>query len=56
MRTQDFASSTTFASNFTSKVMEYTARFDTPTRDGVALEAFLGDLTDRQKIKSKGDA
>ena len=49
IRTQNFADSATFASNFTSKVMEYSARFDTPTRNGVALELFLGDLTDRIK-------
>ena len=55
MRNQDFAESVAFASNFTSKVMEYTAKFDTPTRNGVALELFLGDLTERLKI-SKGDA
>ena len=49
MRTQDFSESATFASNFTSKVMEFTAKFDTPTRNGVALELFLGDLTERLK-------
>ena len=53
LRNQNFVDSTAFASNFTSEVMRYTAKFDTPSRDGVALEAFLGELTDRQK--SKGD-
>lgn len=49
IRTENFADSTVFASDFTSKVMEYTAKFDTPERDGVALELFLGDLTERLK-------
>ena len=53
MQAQDFAASTSFASNFTSKVMEYSAKFDTPTRDGVALELFLGDLTDSIKKSAK---
>jgi pyridoxine kinase len=51
LRTEKFDDSASFASDFTSGVMRYTAKFDTPTRDGVALEAFLGELTDRQRIK-----
>lgn len=51
LRTQKFDASASFASDFTSEVMRYTAKFDTPARDGVALEAFLGKLTDRQRKK-----
>lgn len=47
LRSGDFKASARFASEFTSKVMSHTAKFDTPTRDGVALEAFLHELTER---------
>lgn len=55
MITKKFAESAAFASDFASKVMKYTAKFDTPTRDGVALECFLGDLTSRQEKRCEGD-
>ena len=53
LRTDNFSTSAEFASDFTSHVMRYTAKFDTPTRDGVALEAFLGDLTKRITINKE---
>lgn len=33
-----------FASDFICRVMEYSAEFDTPVREGVAFERFLGEL------------
>lgn len=33
-----------FASDYICKVMEYSARFDTPVRDGVAFEHFMAEL------------
>ena len=45
----DFYSSLVFASNFVAEVMEYSARFSTPRRDGVAFEAFLGELTPKSR-------
>ena len=36
------------AANFTRRVMEYSAQFETPEREGVALEAFLGELAFRR--------
>ena len=53
MRTKNFFSAIEFASDFTSRVMAFTADFDTPTRDGVALEAFLCELTERAKLREK---
>ena len=35
-----------FASDFITRVMEYTARFDTPEREGVAFEGFLFELAE----------
>lgn len=49
LRSSDFFKSAEFASDLTSKVMRFSAEFDTPTRDGVALEAFLGELCARGK-------
>lgn len=39
-----FADAIRFAADFTRRVMEYSSHFDSPVRDGVALEAFLGEL------------
>ena len=50
LRSLDFFASAKFASDFTSKVMNFSADFDTPTRDGVALEAFLGELCARNDL------
>lgn len=50
LRSHDFFASAEFASDFTSKVMNFSADFDTPTRDGVALEAFLGELCARNDL------
>ena len=44
LRGESFEVATRRASDFTSKVMRYSARFSAPERDGVALEAFLGEL------------
>ncbi len=41
----DLKFSTTTASNFISKVVEYTSMFDHDKNDGVLFENFLGDLT-----------
>ena len=35
-----------FASDYISRVMEYTSQFDTPEREGVAFEHFMAELTD----------
>lgn len=44
LRGDGFEAALHTAADFTRRVMEYSARFDTPDRDGVALEAFLGEL------------
>ena len=44
LRGDEFAGAITTAADFTRKVMEYSAKFNTPEREGVALEAFLGEL------------
>ena len=41
---ESFENAIKLSSNFTHKVMEHTNQFDSPVRDGVALEAFLGEL------------
>ena len=46
LRTDSLSDSARFASEFTSRVMLYTSRFDTPARDGVALEAFICELAE----------
>ena len=35
-----------FASDYVCRVMAYSARFDTPVRDGVAFEKFMAELTE----------
>ena len=45
MKNKDFESSIILASDFTRRVMEYSSRFSTADRDGVAFEAFLGELS-----------
>ncbi len=49
LRGEGFEYATHRAADFTSRVMEYSSRFSTPEREGVAFEAFLGELarTDR---------
>ena len=44
LRGDEFAGAITTAADFTRRVMEYSAQFNTPEREGVALEAFLGEL------------
>lgn len=44
MRNGDFEKSIVLASDFTRRVMEYSSKFPTAERDGVAFEAFLGEL------------
>ncbi|MBQ9112050.1 MAG: pyridoxamine kinase [Clostridia bacterium] len=44
LRGDSFEASIRFAADFTRRVMDYSSRFDSPTREGVALEAFLGEL------------
>ncbi len=40
----DFYESVRYSSDLVARVMEFSALFDTPKRDGVALEAFLGEI------------
>jgi pyridoxine kinase len=47
---EDFYPSLVFASDFVGRVMEYSSKFDTPVRDGVAFEAFLGELAHNNKL------
>lgn len=44
LRNEDFENSVRLAADFTGRVMRYSARFGTPEREGVAFEAFLGEL------------
>ena len=44
MREKSFKEAAVFASDFTKRVIEYSARFDTPIRNGVAFEPFLREL------------
>lgn len=44
LRNKDFRAAVARASDFTRKVIEYSSRFDTPTRNGVAFEPFLSEL------------
>ena len=41
----DFEAAVHSSSDFTRRVMDYSSRFPTPAREGVAFEAFLGELT-----------
>ena len=45
LRNKDFRTSVARASDFTRKVIEYSSQFDTPLRNGVAFEPFLGELS-----------
>lgn len=42
----DERSAIRFASDYISRVMEYTSQFDTPEREGVAFEHFMADLAE----------
>lgn len=44
MKGVGFKDATSFASDFTKRVIEYSAKFDTPIRNGVAFEPFLKEL------------
>ena len=44
LRNKEFKESVISASSFTRKVIEYSSRFETPTRNGVAFEPFLSEL------------
>lgn len=44
LRGDGFESSVHAAADFTRRVMKFSARFNTPGREGVAFEAFLGEL------------
>ncbi len=44
MKKKSFRESAVFASEFTKRVIEYSANFDTPIRNGVAFEPFLYEL------------
>ena len=44
LRGKDFKAAIVSASEFTGKVIEYSSRFDTPIRNGVAFEPFLSEL------------
>ena len=49
MRGDGFESAIRLAADFTHRVMDHSAEFDTPTRDGVAFERFLGELASTEK-------
>ena len=38
-----------FASDYVCRVMEYSAKFDTPAREGVAFERFIADLAEHRE-------
>ena len=44
LRNKDFRTAVASASDFTRKVIEYSSKFDTPLRKGVAFEPFLCEL------------
>ena len=44
LRGKDFKNAVVSASEFTGKVIEYSSKFDTPVRNGVAFEPFLSEL------------
>ncbi len=44
LRGESFEAAAHRAADFTRRVMEYSSHFDTPEREGVAFEAFLGEL------------
>ena len=44
LKGRDFKSAVCFAADYTGDVMKYSACFDTPTREGVAIEGMLGRL------------
>ena len=44
LRGEPFREAVAETADYTAGVMAYSAKFDTPKRDGVALEAFLGEL------------
>ena len=46
MQGRGFEEAVATASEFTKRVIEYSARFDTPIRNGVAFEPFLRELRD----------
>lgn len=45
MRGDDFEAAIRLSSDFTRRVMEYSSHFPTADREGVAFEAFLGELS-----------
>ena len=47
---EDFYPSLVYASDFVGRVMEYSSKFDTPLRDGVAFEPFLSEIADKNRI------
>lgn len=49
--TNKFYSSLVYASDFVARVMEYSAKFPTPLREGVAFERFLGELAEKSDRK-----
>ena len=46
IRGNRFETAIKLSADFTRRVMKYSARFDTPAREGVAFEAFLGDIAE----------
>lgn len=49
MRGDSFDKAIHLSADFTHRVMDYSAEFDTPTRDGVAFERFLGELAEGER-------
>ena len=50
MRGDGFDRAIHLAADFTHRVMDYSTEFDTPVRDGVAFERFLGELADSEGV------
>jgi pyridoxine kinase len=50
MRGDGFDRAIHLAADFTHRVMDYSTEFDTPVRDGVAFERFLGELADAEGV------
>ncbi|MBO5415831.1 MAG: pyridoxamine kinase [Clostridia bacterium] len=49
MAGEELGDAVRFASDHICEVMNYSARFDTPVREGVAFERFLGELAERTR-------
>jgi pyridoxine kinase len=53
LKNEDFGDAIAYSSELIRRVMEYSSQFDTPVREGVAFEAFLGELADPYTLKKE---